>query len=316
MIFEFRKDTKIYVAGHKGLIGSAFIRYFVKNGYTNLLTKERSNLDLFSKEETQSFFKKNQPDIVILAAGKTGGIKANRDFPADFINENLAIQQNVISAAHENKVKKLLFFGSSCMYPKNLNQLMSENQLGKGQLESTSIAYATAKLAGVEMCQSYNRQYNKTSFISVIPNSAYGPNDNFDLDSSHVLSALISRIHQAKVYNMPSVSLWGSGSPRREFIYVDDIVSACTKIIKSELSYSQLPINIGVGQDISIKQLAEKIKKITGYNGFIEWDLTKPDGAPRKLLDNSRINSIGWDSKIEIDKGLELTYQWFLKNKA
>jgi GDP-L-fucose synthase len=316
MDFELRKDTKIYVAGHKGLIGSAFIRYFVENGYTNLLTKERSSVDLFSKEETQSFFKKNQPEIVILAAGKTGGINANRDYPADFINENLAIQQNVLSAAHEYKVKKLLFFGSSCMYPKNSNQPMSENQLGQGQLESTSIAYATAKLAGVEMCQSFNRQYNMTSFISVIPNSAYGPNDNFDIENSHVLAALISRIHKAKVFNRPSVFLWGSGSPRREFVYVDDIVSACIKIIKSELSYDQFPINIGVGQDISIKQLSEKIKQITGYNGSIEWDLTKPDGAPRKLLDNSRIISIGWDSKIEIDKGLDLTYQWFLKNKA
>ena len=202
------------------------------------------------------------------------------------------------------------------MYPKNSINPLKESQIFSGDLEETSIAYATAKYAGVQMCQAINTQTNSSSCIPVIPNSVYGPNDNFDLNSSHVLSALIRRIHEAKVYNRPSVTLWGSGSPRREFIYVDDIVSACIKIMKSELSYSQLPINIGVGQDISIKQLAEKVKKITGYNGFIEWDLNKPDGAPRKLLDNSRINSIGWDSKIEIDKGLDLTYQWFLKNRA
>jgi len=309
-------NSSIYVAGHSGMIGSAFLRYFEEKKYKNIITKDRSDLDLSSKEDTYKFFKDNNPEIVILAAGRVGGIVQNRDYPLDFLNENLFIQLNVLNAAKKFDVRKLLFFASSCMYPKNSNNPLKESQIFSGDLEETSIAYATAKYAGVQMCQAINTQTNSSSCIPVIPNSVYGPNDNFDLNSSHVLSALIRRIHEAKVYNRPSVILWGSGSPRREFIYVDDIVSACIKIMKSELSYSQLPINIGVGQDISIKQLAEKVKKIIGYNGFIEWDLNKPDGALRKLLDNSRINSIGWDSKIEIDKGLDLTYQWFLKNRA
>jgi GDP-L-fucose synthase len=316
MNFDLKKDSKIYIAGHKGLIGSGFLRFFEKNGFTNIIIEDRNKLDLCSKTDTFDFFKRIQPEVVILAAGKVGGIIANRDFPSDFISENLSIQLNVFNAAHKYKVKKLIFFGSSCMYPKISSQPMSEYLIGSGQLEETSIAYATAKYSGVQMCQALNRQYNMTSFISVIPNSAYGPNDNFDLDSSHVIAALIHRFHEAKVLNMPYISLWGSGTPKREFVFVDDIVSACLQILKSKISMDMLPINIGVGKDISIKILAEKIKSIVDYSGEVKWDLTKPDGAPRKLLENSRIHSIGWRSKIDIDEGLKLTYEWFLKNIA
>ncbi len=316
MNYELKKDTKIYVAGHKGLIGSAFIRFFELNDYNNVITESRSSLDLTSKKETESFFSKKKPEVVILAAGKVGGIVNNRDFPADFIFENLSIQLNVLDSAYRHGVKKLIFFASSCMYPRNASQPMKEDQLYTGHLETTSAAYAASKYAGFEMCQAINRQSSTVSFIPVIPNSVYGPNDNFDLNSSHVLSALIKRFHEAKDKNTASVTLWGTGSPKREFIFVDDIVEASLVILNVPLSRDILPINIGVGSDISIKHLAEKIKKMIGYSGDIKWDLTKPDGAPRKLLDNSKIKSIGWKSKIDIDEGLQLTYKWFLENKA
>jgi len=309
-------DSKIYIAGHKGLIGSAFVRFFEKNGFTNIIFEDRDKLDLCSKTDTFEFFQRTQPEIVILAAGKVGGIISNRDCPADFISENLSIQLNVFNASLKYKVKKLIFFGSSCMYPKISSQPMRENLIGSGLPEETSIGYATAKNAGVQMCHALNRQYNMTSFISVIPNSAYGPNDNFDLINSHVIAALIHRFHEAKVLNKPSISLWGSGAPKREFVFVDDIVLACIQILKTKISVDMLPINIGVGKDISIKMLAEKIKSIVGYSGEVKWDLTKPDGAPRKLLDSSRIRSIGWRSITDIDAGLKLTYEWFLKNIA
>jgi len=316
MDFNLNKNTKIYVAGHNGLIGSAFLRFFENEGYSNIIVEEKNVLNLCSEEETSNFFKKYQPEVVILAAGKVGGIIANRDYPADFLTINLSIQLNVFNAALKYNVKKLIFFGSSCMYPKNTKQPMNESQLGDGQQESTSIAYATAKYAGVQMCQAFNRQNNSLSFLPVIPNSAYGPNDNFNPKSSHVIAALIRKFYEAKVGNKPSVSLWGSGKPRREFVYVDDIVSACLKILNNNLSLDELPINIGAGEDISIKMLAEKIKKIIDYSGEIKWDLSKPDGAPRKLLDNSKIQSIGWKSKIDIDEGLQLTYKWFLESNA
>ena len=314
MKYDFKKDIKIYVAGHKGLIGSAFIRFFKKNGYKNIITQDKHELDLTCKEDTVNFFRENQPEVVILAAGKVGGIIQNRDYPADFIFENLSIQLNVLSAAQEFHVKQLIFFASSCMYPKDTHQPMKENQLYTGHLEQTSIAYASAKYAGVQMCKSINEQNGFVTFIPVIPNTAYGPNDNFDLNSSHVLSALIRRIHEAKEQDSPKVVLWGTGSPKREFVFVDDIVGACILLLTSRLSNDLLPINIGVGSDISIKSLAEKISRMVGYSGKIKWDKSKPDGTPRKLLDNNRIESIGWKATTDFDEGLECTYQWYLKN--
>ena len=314
MDFHLKKDTRIYVAGHKGLIGSAFIRFFEKNHYTNIITRNRKELELTSKSDTSDFFRKNQPEVVILAAGKVGGIVQNRDFPADFIRENLAIQQNVFNASQEYKVNKVIFFGSSCMYPRDAVQPMSENQLCTGHPEPTSIAYASAKYAGVQMCQAINRQNDLVTFIPVIPNSAYGPNDNFDLGSSHVLSALIRRFHEAKNTSVDKVVLWGTGSPKREFVFSDDIVKACIRLLNSKLVDTDLPINIGVGHDISIKELAIKIAKLIGYTGQIIWDSSKPDGAPRKLLDNSRITSLGWQPDVEFAQGLKATYQWYLDN--
>jgi GDP-L-fucose synthase len=316
MNFNLKKNTRIYVAGHNGLIGSAFIRFFEKNNYTNIITKNRRELELTSEIGTDSFFHKYQPEVVILAAGKVGGIIQNRDFPADFISENLSIQLNVFNAAKKYCAKKLIFFGSSCMYPRNSSQPMNENQLCTGHPEPTSIAYASAKYAGVQMCQAINRQNGTVSFIPVIPNSAYGPNDNFDLNSSHVLSALIRRFHEAKEENKPSVTLWGTGSPRREFVFVDDIVDACILLLNAPLPDEDLPINIGVGVDISIKELAQKISQIIGYSGSIEWDDSKPDGAPRKLLDNSRIKSMGWKAKVGLDDGLKEVYQWYINHRS
>ena len=314
MVFKLKKTTRIYIAGHKGLIGSAFIRSFDKLHYSNTIVKDKSEVNLTSKDDTYNFFYENQPEVVILAAGRVGGIIQNRDFPADFINENLSIQLNVFKAAQKYGVKRLIFFGSSCMYPRHASQPMNENQLCTGHPEPTSIAYASAKYVGVQMCQAINKQNGSVSFIPVIPNSVYGPNDNFDLDSSHVLSALIRRLHEAKEKNKLSVTLWGSGSPKREFIFVDDLVNACLVILNKPLSNHKLPINIGVGYDISIKSLSEKISRIVGYQGKIEWDKSMPDGAPSKLLDSSRVESLGWKSKVKIDDGIKNLYQWYLDN--
>ena len=312
MNFNLNKDQKIYVAGHSGLIGSAFIRYFKANGYNNVITTSRKELDLTSPESTNNFFKKNQPEVVILAAGKVGGILQNRDYPADFIINNLSIQLNVFSAAQDYHTKKLIFFGSSCMYPRDTKQPMKEDQLLSGKLEPTSQAYAISKYAGLEMCKSINMQNKSVVFIPVIPNSVYGINDNFDLNNAHVLSSLISRFHHAKEKNLNSLELWGSGKPKREFIYVDDLVQACLLILNAPLLNDQLPINIGVGEDISIELLAEKISRIIGYSGQIEWNKARPDGAPRKLLDSSRIESMDWKPSVSLDKGIEHVYQWYL----
>ena len=314
MVFKLKKTTRIYIAGHKGLIGSAFIRSLDKLHYSNTIVKDKSEVNLTSKDDTYNFFYENQPEVVILAAGRVGGIIQNRDFPADFINENLSIQLNVFKAAQKYGVKRLIFFGSSCMYPRHASQPMNENQLCTGHPEPSSIAYASAKYVGVQMCQAINKQNGSVSFIPVIPNSVYGPNDNFDLDSSHVLSALIRRLHEAKEENKLSVTLWGSGSPKREFIFVDDLVNACLVILNKPLSNHKLPINIGVGYDISIKSLSEKISRIVGYQGKIEWDKSMPDGAPSKLLDSSRVESLGWKSKVKIDDGIKNLYQWYLDN--
>ena len=314
MAFKLDKNKKIYVAGHTGLIGSAFKRYFDSQKYNNIIYKKRSELDLTSQEDTFNFFQEYQPKVVILAAGKVGGIIQNRDFPLDFMSQNLLIQLNVFNSAREFDVEKLLFFGSSCMYPNNSLEAMSESQIFSGDLEPTSISYATAKYAGIQMCQAINRQFNTASFISVIPNSVYGPNDNFDLNSSHVLSALIRRIHEAKVSNLKSVSLWGTGSPRREFIYSDDLVEACILLLKSSFHFENFPINISEGVDFSIKELSIIICKVIGYKGEINWDTSKPDGAKKKLLDNSKMKSIGWSASTDLERGISRLYQWYLKN--
>ena len=314
MDFKFNKNSKIYIAGHLGLIGSSFKRYFDDNEYNNVIFKNSNELDLSSKEDTYNFFQEFGPEVVILAAGKVGGIIENRDFPVDFISENLSIQLNVIGAASKFHVKKLIFFGSSCMYPKDTKQPMKENQLWTGHLEETSIAYATAKYSGFQMCQAINSQFNMASFISVIPNSVYGPNDNFDLNSSHVLSALIRRIHEAKVSNLTSVQLWGTGSPRREFIYSDDLVEACILLLDSSFIYQNFPINISEGVDFSIKELSIIISKVVGYSGEVSWDTSKPDGAMQKLLDNSKMKSIGWNASTSLEQGIKKVYKWYLNS--
>ena len=306
------KDSKIYVAGHKGLVGSAITRNLQKQGYTNLIFRTFAELDLMDQIATADFFAKEKPEYVFLAAAKVGGIKANEDYPADFIYQNLQVQNNVIHNAYLNGVKKLLFLGSSCIYPRDCAQPIKEEYFMTGPLEKTNDAYAIAKIAGIKMCQSYNKQYG-TRFISVMPTNLYGPNDNFDLESSHVLPALLQKFHNAKINNEKEVVMWGTGSPMREFLYVDDLADACVYLMnnydKSEI------VNIGTGEDITIKDLANLIKKIVGFEGKITNDETKPDGTPRKLLDVSNLHSLGWKHKIPLEKGIETTYEWFLDEK-
>ena len=302
------KNSKIYIAGHKGLVGSAITRLLQKEGYKNLILKTRQELDLLNQQAVSDFFKKEKPEYVFLAAAKVGGIMANKTFPADFIYENLVIQANIMHTAYLNKVKKLLFLGSSCIYPKLTPQPIKEEYLLSGALETSNKPYAVAKIAGIITCQSYNKQYG-TNFISVMPTNLYGPNDNFDLQNSHVLPALIRKFHEAKASGQKEIILWGSGSPKREFLYVDDLAEACLFLMKNYNS-SEI-INIGTGEDLPIKDLAEKIKEIAGYDGKIVWDKSKLDGTPRKLLDVSKITKLGWKHKIELENGLKLTYEWF-----
>ncbi|KKR21162.1 MAG: NAD-dependent epimerase/dehydratase [Parcubacteria group bacterium GW2011_GWE2_39_37] len=305
------KNSKIYIAGHKGLVGSALVRELTKQGYDNLILKTRRELDLLDGVAVANFFQTEKPEYVFLAAAKVGGILANNDFPADFIYQNLQIQNNIIHNAYLNNVTKLLFLGSSCIYPKNCPQPIKEEYLLSGQLEPTNEPYAIAKITGIKMCQSYNRQYG-TNFISVMPTNLYGPNDNFDLNSSHVLPALIRRFHEAKINNAKEVVVWGTGAPKREFLHVDDLATACIFLMEN-YNDSEI-INIGTGEDVSIKELAETIKKISDFKGELVWDTSKPDGTPRKLLDVSKINNLGWKHKIELEKGIRLTYDWYLKN--
>jgi len=302
------KNSKIYIAGHKGLVGSAITRLLQKEGYKNLILKTRQELDLLNQQAVSDFFKKEKPEYVFLAAAKVGGIMANQTYPADFIYENLVIQANIMHTAYLNKVKKLLFLGSSCIYPKLTPQPIKEEYLLSGALETSNKPYAVAKIAGIITCQSYNKQYG-TNFISVMPTNLYGPNDNFDLQNSHVLPALIRKFHEAKASGQKEIILWGSGSPKREFLYVDDLAEACLFLMKNYNS-SEI-INIGTGEDLPIKDLAEKIKEIAGYDGKIVWDKSKLDGTPRKLLDVSKITKLGWKHKIELENGLKLTYEWF-----
>jgi GDP-L-fucose synthase len=304
-------DSKIYVAGHRGLVGSAICRALQSQGYKNIITKTREELNLLDEKEVGNFFKEEKPEYVFLAAAKVGGIMANKNYPADFIYQNLQIQNNIIHNAYLNNVKKLLFLGSSCIYPKHSPQPIKEEYLLDGKLEKTNEPYAIAKITGIKMCQSYNKQYG-TNFISVMPTNLYGPNDNFDLETSHVLPALIRKFHEAKVNNENKVVLWGTGKAKREFLHVVDLADACLFLMKS---YNESePINIGTGEDISIRELAEMIKEIVGYEGEIEWDTSKPDGTPRKLLDVNRLHGIGWQHRTELKEGIKNTYEWYLKN--
>jgi len=303
------KTAKIYVAGHRGLVGSAIARTLTAQGYTNLITRTRAELDLLDQNAVTDFFAIEKPEYVFLAAAKVGGIMANKTYPADFIYENLLVQTNVIHAAHLNTVKKLLFLGSSCIYPKMAPQPIKEEYLLTNELEPSNEAYAIAKIAGIKMCQSYNTQYG-TNYISVMPTNLYGENDNFDLETSHVLPALIRRFDEAKQNNTPSVTLWGSGTPMREFLHVDDLAGACVHLMQT-YDHSNEIVNIGTGEDVTIKELAETIAKIVGYTGTIEWDTTKPDGTPRKLLDVSRLHSLGFKHKTSLEDGIKKTYEWY-----
>lgn len=306
-------SSKIYIAGHKGLVGSAITRKLQELGYTNLVFKTIDELDLLDQRATADFFVSEKPEYVFLAAAKVGGIHANNEYPADFIYQNLQIQNNIIHSAYSNGVKKLLFLGSSCIYPRDCTQPIKEEYLLTGPLEKTNDAYAIAKIAGIKMCQSYNKQYG-TKFISVMPTNQYGPNDNFDLESSHVLPALLRKFHDAKLSGAKEVVMWGTGSPMREFLHVDDTADACVHLM--ETYDGDEIVNIGTGEDIPIKELAEMIKEIVGFEGKIINDTTKPDGTPRKLLDVSKLHSLGWKHKIPLESGIKMTYDWFLKNKA
>lgn len=315
MMERLPTDTPIFVAGHKGLIGSAFIRRFEREGMRNILTEPRSELDLRDGRAVQTYFEENRPKVVILCAARVGGIVENRDHPAEFITENLEIQMSVQKAAYLTGVEKFLFFGSSCMYPKICAQPMQESALFSGHLESTSLPYAVAKLSGLVSCLAYNQQYGGSRFLPVIPNNAYGPNDDFDPRSSHVLSALVRKFHDAKLNQQSVVTLWGTGTPRREFVHADDIVDASLFLLLHAPADMQYPVNIGVGRDYSIRELAGLIANVVGFEGIIEFDAEHPDGTAKKLLDSSRLRDLGWEPKIDLENGLRNTYDWFLQNR-
>ena len=308
-----QKDAKIYVAGHCGLVGSALVRYLISQGYTNLVKRTSSELNLCDQRAVEEFFSIEKPEFVFLAAGKVGGVWANNAYPADFIYKNIMIEANVIHAAYQASVKKLLFLGSTCIYPKLAPQPLREDYLLTGALESTNEWYAVAKIAGIKICQAYRIQHG-CDFISAMPTNLYGPGDNFDLETSHVLPALIRKFHEAKQAGSPAVSMWGTGSPRREFCHVDDCASACV-FLMNKYSDKEI-INIGVGKDITIKALGELVKQAVGYRGETVYDASKPDGTPRKLVDTSRIASLGWKTRIALKEGVADTYAWYLQNVA
>ena len=308
------KSDKIFVAGHTGLIGSAVVRRLNSGGFDNLLLAPHAELELTDAVAVDRFFDEHKPAYVVLAAGRVGGIVENQTYPADFMNANLGIQLNVLKAAHRTGVRKLILFASSCMYPRECPQPMPETALLTGHPEPTSLAYAISKLAGMQMCLAYNKQYGEQRFIPVIPNSAFGPNDDFDPKSGHVLSALIRRFHEARETGAPSLTLWGSGNPRREFIHADDIADASIALLAGDTAALALPLNMGSGKDFSIRELAECIARVVGYGGSISWDTSKPDGAPRKLLDSGRIRAFGWQPAVDFEEGLKNTYQWYLDN--
>ena len=305
-------NSKIFVAGHKGLVGSAIVRYLKEKGFTNILTADRNQIDLTNLTAVKMFFMLEQPEYVFVAAAKVGGILANRDYPADFIYENLMIQSNIISSAAEFDVKKLLFLGSSCIYPKFAKQPITEDQLLSGHLESSNEAYAIAKIAGIKMCQAYRKQHGLNA-ISLMPTNLYGPNDNFDHNSSHVLPAMISKFHGSLDKSKHwVVKLWGDGSPMREFLHVDDLAEACYTCM--EKYDGEEHVNVGTGKDVTIKELAETIVDVVGYNNDYEWDTSKPNGTPRKVLNVDKIKSLGWEPKISLREGIKSTYEWFKEN--
>lgn len=306
------KSDKIFIAGHRGLVGSSLVRKLKQEGFANLLTRNRAELDLRNGSDVDHFFAEEKPAVVILAAAKVGGIKANSDLPVEFLLENLQMQNNVVRAAHDAGVRKLLFLGSSCIYPKHAPQPIPESALLTGPLEPTNEAYAIAKIAGIKLCQAYSREYG-ANFISAMPTNLYGPNDNFDLLSSHVLPALLRKAHIAKEEGTRELVVWGSGQPRREFLHVDDLAAACVFLLENYDSPEI--VNIGCGEDVSIRELAELICEIVGFTGDLAWDTTKPDGTPRKLLDVSKIHALGWRHRIGLREGIARTYQWFLENE-
>lgn len=316
------KTDKIFIAGHRGLVGSAILRKLQKNGFKNILTKKRNELDLCSQADVDSFFSKEKPDFVILAAAKVGGIYANNTYPADFIYQNLMIEANVIHASYKYNAKRLLFLGSTCIYPKNASQPMKESTLLTDTLESTNEPYAIAKIAGIKLCESYNRQYG-TDFRSIMPTNLYGINDNFHPNNSHVIPALMQRFHIAKITNENEVTIWGTGKPMREFLYVDDMADASIFILdldKKDYIQNTKPmlshINVGTGKDISIKEVAELMKDIVGFKGEVNYDISRPDGPARKLIDISLLTNLGWNHATSLSDGLKKTYEWYVSEVA
>lgn len=304
-------DAKIYVAGHRGLVGSAIVRNLEDKGYTNIIYRTHKELDLTNQEEVRAFFEQERPEYVFLAAAKVGGIHANNTYPADFIYDNLMIQNNVIKAAHDFEVKKLLFLGSTCIYPKMAPQPIKEEYLLTGSLEETNEAYAVAKIAGLEMCKFFKRQYGD-NFISCMPTNLYGPNDNFDLKNSHVLPALIRKFHEAKVNNSEAVEVWGTGTPLREFLYVDDMADACVFLMENY--DGEQHVNIGTGEEVSIRELAETVKEAVGFEGELVFNTDMPDGTPRKLTTVDKLHGLGWKHKVSLNEGIKLAYNWFLES--
>ncbi len=308
-----KKTDKIFVAGHRGLVGSAIVRNLESKGYNNIVKRTHKELDLKDQAGVNRFFDEEKPDVVVLAAAKVGGINANNTTPAEFAYENMQIQCNVIHAAHTHNVKKLLFLGSTCIYPKMAPQPIPEDALLTGPLEPTNEAYAIAKISGLEMCKFYKRQYGD-DFISCMPTNLYGPHDNYDLSGSHVMPALIRKFHEAKVNNVAAVELWGTGTPLREFLYVDDMADACVFLLEN---YSEEQhVNIGTGVEVTIKELAETVKRIVGYTGEIVWNKDMPDGTPRKLTDVTKLHNLGWRHKVDLEEGVKLAYDWFKDNIA
>ena len=308
-----QKSDSIFIAGHRGMVGSAIARALESAGFSNLVKRTRAELDLADSRVVADFFRKEKPEIVIFAAAKVGGIKANNDFPVEFLTDNLRIQTNVISAAHDNGTRKLLFLGSSCIYPKHAPQPIPESALLTGPLEPTNEAYAIAKIAGVKLCQAYDHEYD-ANFISAMPSNLYGPNDSFDLETSHVLAALLRKAHEAKTSRARELVVWGTGTPRRELLHVDDCASACLFLLQKYDSPEI--INVGSGEDVTIRELAELICDVVGFDGELAWDKTKPNGTPRKLLDVSKLRALGWKPAIPLRDGIARTYDWFLKNVA
>lgn len=304
------KNSKIYVAGHTGMVGSAILRNLYKNGYNNIIVRTHAQLDLTDQVATQEFFQTEKPEYVFLAAAKVGGIIANKTYPAEFMTQNLLIECNVIKSSYKSHVKKLLFLGSSCIYPKVCPQPIKEEYLLTAPLETSNEAYALAKITGIKMCQHYNTQYG-TKYISIMPSSIYGLNDTYDMNHSHVIPALMMKMHSAKEEKKPNVQIWGSGTPLREFLYVDDLANACTFLMNNYEDSE--PINVGSGKEISIKELAETVKKVIGYEGELTFDASKPDGTMRKVLDNSKIHKMGWKPTLDFEKGIVIAYQDYLK---